>query len=62
MRQTAIVGTAVVLTAIVTIWGSNVISGSVAKQSIAAPASPSINVMQMMKEAKDLPVQQYDAH
>jgi hypothetical protein len=32
------------------------------RQATTAPASASIDVMQMMKDAKHLPQQQYDAH
>jgi hypothetical protein len=60
MRQTAIVGAAVALTAIVTIWGSNVIGANV-RPSVAAPATPLLGVMQMMSDARNLPVEQYDA-
>jgi hypothetical protein len=61
MRQIIVVGIAVA--AVVAIWGSAVIGGNALRQSVAAPAaSPPVNVMQMMKEARNLPDQQFDAH
>jgi hypothetical protein len=62
MRQIIVVGIAVVLAAVAAIWGGTVIGGNTARQSIAAPASSQVNVMQMMKDAKHLPEQQFDAH
>ena len=62
MRQTAIIATAALVIAIVAILGVTVINAKSPRQAITAPASASIDVMQMMKDAKDLPEQQYDAH
>jgi len=62
MHQTVIVATIVLVAAIVAIWGATAISGNSPRQATAAPASTSIDVMQMMKDAKNLPDQQFDAH
>ena len=62
MRQTSIVATAAVVIAIVAILGVTVINANSPRQATTAPASASIDVMQMMKDAKHLPQQQYDAH
>lgn len=62
MRQTSIVATAAVVIAIVAILGVTVINANSPSQATTAPASASIDVMQMMKDAKHLPQQQYDAH
>lgn len=61
MRQTAIIGVIAVLT-VLAILGSSVISGSIVKQGLAGRAEVPVGAMQMMRDAKDLPVQQYDAH
>ena len=50
------------VTAIAAIWGLSVINANSSLHSSNAPASVSIDVMQMMKEAQNLPEQQYDAH
>jgi hypothetical protein len=48
-------------TAIVAICGATAIFAYAPKDSSAATASSSINVMQMMVEAKNLPVEEFDA-
>ncbi len=60
MRQTIIVVllTATV-TALVTAWGTTMIIASVAKRTAAI--SQSIDVMSIMKNATNLPVQAFDA-
>lgn len=62
MRQTVIVVTTALVIAIAAIWGTTVITASSPRTTNAAPASASIDVMQMMKDAKNLPHQQFDAH
>ena len=62
MRHTPILTAAAVITAIAAILGVTVINAKSAKQAMIAPATSSIDVMQMMKEAQNLPEQQYDAH
>ena len=61
MRQTALI-TATALVTIAAIWGLIVINANSSLHSASAPASVSIDVIQMMKEAQNLPEQQYDAH
>jgi hypothetical protein len=61
MRQTAIIASTALITAIVSILGMAVIRANPPMKSTAAPASVSIDVMQMMKDAKKLPHQQFDA-
>jgi uncharacterized protein YoxC len=57
------VAAAIALIAIaVAILGVTVIDAKPSKQAVAVPASPAIDVMQMMIDAKDLPTQQFDAH
>ena len=51
-----------VVTAIVAIWGATVIFAHTPNNPNAAMASSSINVMQMMKDAKNLPEEQFEAH
>ncbi len=62
MRQTAPIAVTALITAIAAIWGLTVMHASSSQQSASAPASASIDVMQIMKDAKNLPEQQYDAH
>ena len=45
----------------IAILGVTVINAETSNQS-AVPASNSINVMRMMIEAKDLPIEQFDAY
>jgi hypothetical protein len=46
----------------VAILGGTVINAKPSKQAVAVPASTAIDVMRMMIDAKDLPIQQFDAH
>jgi hypothetical protein len=63
MRQTFIVAaTIAVVTAIVAIWGATVIIAHSPKQTNAGPVSKSIDVMQIMKDAKNLPEERFDAN
>jgi hypothetical protein len=55
MRLT-VIATALVV-AIVAVWGANS-----PRKATVAPASTSVDVMQMMKNAKNLPDQSFDAH
>lgn len=61
MRQTALITATALVTAIAAIWGLMAINANPSLHSASAPASVSIDVMQMMKEAQNLPEQQYDA-
>ena len=62
MRHTPILTAAAVITAIAAILGVTVINAKSAKQATFAPATSSIDVLQMMKDAKNLPQEQFDAH
>jgi hypothetical protein len=57
-----IVSALALVTAIVAIWGATVIFAHTAKNPNAALASSSIDVMQMMKDAKNLPEEKFDTH
>lgn len=50
------------VTAISAIWGATVIFAHSPKTPNVAMAPSSINVMQMMKEAKNLPEEEFDAY
>ena len=63
MRQIAIVaGIIVVVTAIVSEWGTNAIIAQASKGSAATAASGSVEVMRMMTELKALPEERFDAY
>ena len=62
MRQTVITSaTTALVTAIVAIWGTAVFIGHHEKRPEAL-ASTSIDVMKMMRDAKGLPEEKFDAH
>jgi len=46
----------------IAILGVTVINAKPSKQAATAPVSISIDVMRMMIDAKDLPIEQFDAH
>jgi hypothetical protein len=63
MRQISIIATTALVTAAVTILSMNAISSTTSKGvGNVEHASPSVDVMQMMKDAKELPNQNYDAY
>ena len=62
MRQTVIVATAALIAAVVAIWSATAIPGNSPRQATATSVSTSIDVMEMMKNAKNLPEQRFDAH
>ena len=62
MRLTPILTAAVLIIAVAASFGVAVINANSARKSTIAPASSSIDVMQLMKEAKNLPQEQFDAH
>ena len=63
MRQTVIVAVATaLLTAIVASWGTTIIITHAEKHPGAATASTSIDVLKMMRDAKGLPEERFDAH
>jgi hypothetical protein len=59
MRPTIIIGTVTLIIALVAIWNTDGIIANPGRADFVA--SPSMDVMQMMKDMKDLPEQQYDA-
>ena len=59
MRQTALVFTVALVATIVVLWG---VTAHSPQKAIAPHTSASIDVMQMMMNAKDLPDQRYDAN
>jgi len=63
MRQIFIIVATALVTAAVTIMSMNAISSTTSKRMGNATHAPgSVDVMQMMKDAKELPNQSYDAH
>ena len=63
MRQISIIVATAVVTATVTILSMNAISSTTFKRmGNATHALGSVDVMQMMKDAKELPNQNYDAY
>ena len=63
MRQISIIAATALVTATVTILSMNAISSTTSKRiGNVEAAAPSVDVMQMMKDAKELPNQNYDAH
>ena len=63
MRQTVIVAsTTALVTAIVAIWGTTIIIAQTEKHPEAPTASASIDVLNMMRYAKGLPEEKFDAH
>jgi hypothetical protein len=63
MRQIFIILATALITAIVTILSMNAISSTTLKRMGSATHAPaSVDVMQMMKDAKELPNQSYDAY
>ena len=60
--RTALIAAIAVVTALAAIWSAGVITVASPKFDRSAPAASSIDAMQMMKTAKNLPVEQYDAH
>ncbi len=57
-----IVSALALATATVAIWGTTAISASTPDNPDGTTASPAINVMQVMIEAKNLPEEKFDAY
>ena len=62
MSKTFVAATIAVIAAAITIWSATVIIASPPKQNAVAPTSASVDVMQLMRDARDLPEQQFDAN
>jgi len=58
MRTLAMVTVTTMITAL-SAWGINVVSTTT--PAVATAVTPSLNIMQMMRNAKALPVESYDA-
>jgi len=59
MRKFATIAAAAVITALITVWGMYAVSTPAPAKVTAS--GPSLNIIQMMRDAKDLPVESYDA-
>jgi hypothetical protein len=59
MRKIAMIAATAVITALVTAWSMHTISTNSPAKAMAT--TPSLNIMQMMRDAKDLPLESYDA-
>jgi hypothetical protein len=62
MRQITVILVTAVLTATVTVFSMMAISSSSVRTGADVHASAPIDVMKMMRDAKDLPNQSYPAH
>jgi hypothetical protein len=63
MRQISIIAATAFITATVTILSMNAISSTASKRiGNVEHAQPSVDVMRIMKDAKELPNQYYDAY
>ena len=62
MRKTQIATASALVLAFLTIVGVTVINAKSPKQAAMATTSSSIDVMRIMRDAKDLPSEQFDAH
>jgi hypothetical protein len=61
MRLTVIATAAVWLAIVVVLFGATVMTANAPQGARAAAASGSIDVMQMMRDAKNLPDERFDA-
>ena len=59
MRKIAMIAATAVIIAFSTVWSMHVVNTTSPAKAMAS--TPSLNVMQMMRDAKDLPVESYDA-
>ena len=61
MRQNIILASVIALvTVIAAVWGTNIVAH--APKQAAASAAGSIDVLQMMRNARNLPEEEFDAH
>jgi hypothetical protein len=61
MRRTHVIASVTLATVIVALLGMRVITTDVASQARSTPSTVSIDIMQMMRDARELQTQQYDA-
>jgi hypothetical protein len=59
MRDISMIAVTALITAIMTIWSMHAVGTGTPQRSTAASAS--MNIMQMMRDTKNLPEQRYDA-
>ena len=59
MREIAMITAITVITALITGWGMYAVSTTSPAKATASTLS--LNIIQMMRDAKDLPVESYDA-
>jgi hypothetical protein len=59
MRKISMIAATALTTAVITVWSVHAVR--TASPAKAMASTPSLNIMQMMRDAKDLPVESYDA-
>ena len=62
MRHTIIIAWAALFAAILAIWGATAILANPRTSTGAAPRAPALDVMQLMKNARDLPERPFGAN
>jgi hypothetical protein len=62
MRQGSIILATALITAAVTIFAMKAISSPPSNRKANAEASTPVDVMKLMRDAKDLPIENYQAH
>jgi hypothetical protein len=62
MRQIVIVTAAVCIAVIVALFGATARVADVPQKAVAAATSGPIDIMQMMRDSKALPIEQFDAN
>ena len=62
MQRTAIVTTAALSVALVAVLSLAAMNAKSSTRATTVPVSTASEVMQMMKDSRDLPEQKYDAH
>ena len=62
MRQFIAIAATAIISAVVASWGTTVIMAGAAHKANVAPAAASMDIMQMMRNAKSLPEERYDAN
>ena len=62
MRQTAIIAGTALMTAVIAVWATTVIIAQSPKNPATINVATSIGVMEMMRNAKHLPQEKFDAH
>ncbi|HEU0062190.1 MAG TPA: hypothetical protein VFR19_20085 [Hyphomicrobiaceae bacterium] len=60
MREISLMAATAVITALITAWSMHTVGTGMPSKATAA--SSSMSVMQMMRDAKNLPEQSFDAH